>query len=117
MARTKAKRNISDLVKGIHEGAIIRVIVKDNFEIGRTDQGHFGVFEKDRRRPDGFNFSPAGSPNSVLGTYLGFEWDHATKARYLQLSIPEVGDFNPMLPIMESQVESISVYKGKKYKF
>ncbi|HII15846.1 MAG TPA: hypothetical protein HA362_06055 [Nanoarchaeota archaeon] len=112
----KTKRNISDFVKCIHEGAIIRVTVKDNFEIGRTDQGYFGVFEKDKRRPDGFNFSPVGSPNSVLGTYLGFEWDYATKARYLQLSIPEVGDFNPMLSIMESQVELITVYKGREYK-
>lgn len=112
MARKKTKRNIADLViTNTYYGALIDVAVKDDFHISELNSGHLLLVPK-----GDFSMNPAiiyGS-NTLLGRYEGFGMDNEAGEKYIKLKV--IGKPGT-LEIKKSQIESITLYKGKEYKF
>jgi len=108
MKNTMAKSEIADMVvESTKYGTLVEIAVKDNVYIGETTSGRLWIFEKERGLPGCVTYGS----NTLLGRYEGF----GTGPDEIFIRLRVIGK-NESLCINESQIESITVYKGREYK-
>lgn len=108
MAKKKAEKNVIEgIIEDTSRTTLMEVTVKGDFWIGMSLEGHRWIYETDAP----VELRRFGS-DSVLARYEGFGIDCVSRERYVQLRLVGIpGE----LQIRESQIASITVFKGKKY--
>ncbi len=106
--RKKLSETAIDVLCKTEYGALIEVAVKENMYIGETTTGSLWAFEKNEGLPGCIAYGSS----KVLGNYKGFGKDDD---KDIAIRLDVIGKPGT-LELKVCQIESITVFKGKKYK-
>ncbi|HII15845.1 MAG TPA: hypothetical protein HA362_06050 [Nanoarchaeota archaeon] len=106
--RKKLSETAIDVICKTEYNALVEIALKDNVHLGVTTTGSLWAFEKNEGLPGCITYGSS----KVLGNYKGFGKDDD---KDIAIRLDVIGK-SETLQLKVSQIESMTVYKGKKYK-